>query len=240
MRLRQHDLFWLDDICCEDVGLRLQGPVSFSAPHAKVDTLSVPGRNGDIHFFDGSYANISGSARCFALAQERVDLALSTIVGWCLAAPGYHRLSVSDEPDFYRLARISTGPKTEIRMRVLAPFELTFDCKPQRFSRLGEWPVLYKAPGRLRNPYMFASEPLVKITGSGPGTVQIGTYPVKILELDGHIMLDSRTQNAYRGTENKNTAIQAAEFPRLAPGENEIAWSGGVESVEITPHWWTL
>ena len=235
--MRQHDLFWLDDICCEDVGLRLQGPVSFSSPQAKVDTLSVPGRNGDIHFFDGSYANISGSARCFALAQERVDLALSAIVGWCLAAPGYHRLSVSDEPDFYRLARISTGPKTEIRMRILAPFELTFDCKPQRFSRLGEWPVLYKAPGRLRNPYMFASEPLVKITGSGPGTVQIGTYPVKILELDGHIMLDSQTQNAYRGTENKNTAIQAAEFPRLAPGENEITWSGGVESVEITPHW---
>ena len=25
--MRQHDLFWLDDICCEDVGLRLQGPV---------------------------------------------------------------------------------------------------------------------------------------------------------------------------------------------------------------------
>ena len=108
--MRQHDLFWLDDICCEDVGLRLQGPVSFSAPQAKVDTLSVPGRNGDIHFFDGSYANISGSARCFALAQERVDLALSTIVSTvCLDAYSPALCPPMPSATIKRFGRLPTG-----------------------------------------------------------------------------------------------------------------------------------
>lgn len=238
--LHRHEYFWIDKTRCDDVGLRLQGPVTFLAPQPKGETVSVPGRNGDLYFFDGSYSNVTGTARCFALAPERVDRLLHAISGWCMGAPGYHRLSVSEEPDVYRLARITAGPQTEIRVRRLAPFELSFDCKPQRFFLSGEWPILYEAPGKLYNRFAFAAEPLIKVSGNGPGALQIGAYPVEIKALDGYLMLDSQTQNAYKGTLNKNAAIKAAEFPRLAPGENEIGWTGGVTSVEITPRWWTL
>lgn len=238
--LHPRDYFWIDSTRCDEVGLYLQGPVVFSSPQPKGDVVSVPGRNGDLYFFDGSYTNTEGTARCFALMPDRVDLALSAISGWCLGSPGYHRLSVSGEPDIYRLARIVSGPQTEIRVRRLAPFELSFSCKPQKFLRGGEDPLLYTVAGMLYNRFAFAAEPLIKINGKGPGAVQIGGYVVDILALDGYLMLDSQTQNAYKGTLNKNKDVKASEFPRLVPGENEITWTGGVSSVEITPRWWTL
>ena len=70
--------------------------------------------------------------------------------------------------------------------------------------------------------------------------MQIGRYTVKLLSIDESLTLDSDTQNAYKGTQNKNNTILAPEFPRLEPGENEISWQGGVEKIEIIPRWWTL
>ena len=61
-----------------------------------------------------------------------------------------------------------------------------------------------------------------------------------IADIDEYLVIDCDTQNAYKGTQNKNTEISAAAFPRLDAGDSEISWTGGITSVEITPRWWTL
>jgi len=222
------------------VGIRLQKPVTFSAPVPNVDTVSVPGRNGDLTFFRGSYGNVTGQAKCFALEPDRVDRALNAIAKWCLYSPGYHRLAVSNEPDIYRLARVTAGPQTEIRMRRLAPFDLTFDCKPQKFFVSGEWPITLDAPGNLYNAHGFDALPRITVYGSGAGNLSVGDVVVQIKKLDGELTLDSDIQNAYKGTLNKNGDISAGEFPVLRPGKNYIGWTGGIRRVEIIPRWWTL
>lgn len=235
-----HDLFCMDNVCCEDVGLRLQGSLTFSAPQPNVEVTSVPGRNGDLVFFQGSYGNVTGTARCFALRADRVDVVLNAIAKWALFSPGYHRLEVSNEPDVFRLARVSSGPQTEIRMRRLAPFELTFDCKPQKFFLSGEFPVFLEAPGELYNAFGFNALPRITVHGNGPGTLSVEGVTVDIKALDGFLILDSETQNAYKDTQNKNGDISAGEFPVLRPGKNYIGWTGGIQRVEIIPRWWTL
>lgn len=235
------DVFWLDNACCSDFGLVLQGPVTFSGAQPKVNTVSVPGRNGDLCFFDGSFSNVSGTARCFALDAKDVSHKLDAITGWVLGNLGYRRLIVSQEREVCRLARVSIGPANEIRMRRLAPFEITFDCKPQKYLLFGETKIVLAAPGTLlHNPYAFTALPLITVYGSGPGNLQVGSTTVQIKALDGSLTLDSEIQDAYKGTQNKNNTIFAPEFPKLAPGDNAVSWTGGIERVEVVPRWWTI
>ena len=70
--------------------------------------------------------------------------------------------------------------------------------------------------------------------------LRIGEYSVQFKNIEEYVMLDCDTQNAYKGTENKNNTISAATFPKLEHGENQIGWSGGITGIEITPRWWTL
>lgn len=138
--------FWLDEAAASDYGIRLQGPVSFEAPAPRLKTLSVPGRSGDLHIFEGAWGNIAGKASCFVLSRQAGN-ALAGVQGFLLGRGGYRRLEVGDDPEFYRLARLTGGAQQALRAALLAPFTLTFDCKPQRFSKAGQRPVAFGPAG---------------------------------------------------------------------------------------------
>lgn len=238
--MAQCDFFWLDNQRNDTFGIKLQGPITFSQPMPRMETVTVPGRNGDLHYYDGSYNNVTGSARCFALEKEYVGRALSGVARYTLLEPGYHRLETSDEPGIYRMATVTAGPNTEIRMRILAPFELTFDCMPQKFLLEGEEKLEAENGIVLLNDW-FPALPLIYITGSGEGVLNINDRHLSTLEgFSGGLYYDADTENAYYGSSNKNGVISAPEKMILPHGECEITWSGGIESVRITPRWWTL
>lgn len=240
------DYFSIDGERSDLIGIYLQGPITFGAAEPKLKTVSVPGRNGDLHFFDGSFSNVPGTAKCFALKEESVNEVLNATARWCLLDPGYHRLETMEEPDYYRLARVCAGPETEIRMKRLAPFSLKFDCKPQKFFLDGDDVINISASGAtIQNPG-FPSLPLIDVYGSGAGTLSVGGYDISFNDsFSGPITIDCDTQNAYQkigsnAPENKNSVIYAPKFPVLSPGSNTISWMGGITSVKITPRWWTL
>lgn len=239
--MAERDYFWLDRVRCDTYGIRLQGPVTFDGAVPKTETVTVPGRNGDIHYFDGSYENVGGEASCFLLEKADVDAALSAVSRWTLMEPGYHRLETSDEPEFYRMAIVDKGPETEIRMRLLAPFTLSFDCMPQKFLKTGEHTIsISKSGAKLRNEW-FPANPLITITGTGAGQLVINGRTIDFLSsFSGELTYDADTENAYYQSQNRNSQIKAPEKVVLPHGECTIAWSGGVQSVKITPRWWTL
>lgn len=68
----------------------------------------------------------------------------------------------------------------------------------------------------------------------------IGDCVVEVKELDKVLFLDSDTQNAYNNNGNQNMNINAPTFPTLTDGDTQIAFSGGIERVEIVPRWWEL
>lgn len=236
----RHSVFLLDGERSDNYGLRLQGPITFGAAKPKYNTTTVPGRNGTLYQFDGSFENVTGKARCFALEKDTVQNALYAVAKWCLLGPGYHRLETEEEPDVYRMAVVTSGPETEIRMKALAPFALDFDCKPQRYLKSGELPVILTQSGApLYNPGMEAL-PLITVYGSGPATLTAGGRTVQIKSLDDSLTLDSELQDAYKGALDKNSTISAPEFPVLPPGESAVSWTGDIQRVEIVPRWWTL
>ena len=234
-----NETFYLDGIDARSAGIQLQAPIEFSEAVPVVEAQTIPGRNGDLIWETGSYENRSGSAACFCL-QKDVEKAISATGRYLMAKKGYRRLETSDDPDHYWMARVENSPQIAMRLRTLAPFEIGFDCKPQRFVKAGENPVVFTANGSLFNQYGQIALPFITLYGQGAGRLTIGDCVVVVKALDGVLYLDSDTQNAYNNSGNQNLNINAPVFPVLGNGEIQIAFSGGIERVEIIPGWWEL
>lgn len=232
--------FYLDGVDAADFGIVMQGPVAFEDPVPVIDGDAVNGRNGDLLYYDGSFENRGASVPCYAL-NKKISNQIAAINKFLLSKKGYRRLETSDDPDHYWLAAVMNGAPLNQISGVLNPFEIEFDCKPQRFRIDGEQAVSISSGGSIDNPYGFASSPIVRVTGAGRGVLNIGAYRVDILEIDEHgIILDSDTMNAYNVNGNQNNNIKASEFPLLVSGQNTVSYDGGITGVEIVPRWWEL
>ena len=234
-----NETFYLDGIDARSAGIQLQAPIEFSEAIPVVEAQTIPGRNGDLIFYTGSYENRSGSASCFCL-QEDVEKAISSAGRFLMGKKGYRRLETSDDPEHYWLARVENSPQIAMRLRTLAPFEIGFDCKPQRFVKAGENVVVFTSNGSLFNQYGQVALPFITLYGQGAGLLTIGDCVVDVKSLDGTLYLDSDTQNAYNELGNQNLNINAPVFPVFGDGEMPISFSGGIERVEIIPRWWEL
>lgn len=234
-----NETFYLDGINACSAGIHLQKPIEFSEAVPICEVKNVPGRNGDLIWETGSYKNRTGLASCFCL-RKNVEKSIGAAGRFLMAKKGYRRLETSDDPDHYWTARVKNSPRIEQRLRTLAPFEIEFDCKPQRFVKSGEHSVAFLENGSLFNPFGQIALPLITLYGEGAGNITIGDCTVEIKALDGMLCLDSDTQNAYNDSGNQNLSINAPVFPVLRDGENKILFSGGVTKVEIIPRWWEL
>lgn len=234
-----NETFYLDGIDANTVGINLQNPIQFTQAVPKYSTQSIPGRNGDLIFETDSYENRTGTAKCFCL-QENVELAISASGRFLMGKPGYRRLETSDDPDHFWMVKVKNSPVIDQRLRMIAPFQIKFDCKPQRFLKSGEYAVEFSSDGYLHNIYGQIALPYITMYGSGSGSITIGNCVVDIKSIDGLLHLDSETQNAYNNDGNQNMNINASIFPTLPDGEIRIAFSGDIERIEIIPRWWEL
>lgn len=225
-----------------DFGLRIERYPVLSSPRRKHEKINVPGRSGDLLVAQDAFENTPAVYEMYFNAKHRKGTAEHSraIAAWLLSAPGYLRLEDTYDPARYRMAAFLGALDIENAMNQYGRGKVEFDCKPQRYRKDGEHLIPFAQRGILMNPERFASLPIVNVYGSGAGTLTIGGTSVTLLALDQSVTLDSETQNAYKGTLNKNGTIRAPKFPQLLPGENEISFTGGVSRVEIIPRWWTL
>ena len=79
--------------------------------------------------------------------------------------------------------------------------------------------------------------------------VMIDVFQLKIPELyrlvvnginDGYVVIDSELMDCYKGLTNKNNDVTLTEFPKFAPGANNITFDGDITSLEILGRWRTL
>lgn len=231
--------FFLDGKDALDCGIRLEGEMTFSPPVPIYEAETIQGKNGDLILETGSFENRTGTAKCFIL-EKNASRSVGAANAFLLAKGGYRRLENSNDPDHFWLAVVENGVEYENRKDTLIPFEIDFDCKPQRYVKDGEEPVAFTSDGNIFNGYGFTALPIIKVYGSGEGSVTIGSVTVEILENNGLLILDSETQNAYNDFGNKNNKVKAPVFPVLVGGNNAVSFSGAIEKIEIIPRWWEL
>mgnify|MGYP002511170366 CR=1 FL=1 len=256
-----NETFYVDGVDARNFGIYLQKPIEFSEAIPVVERQSIPGRNGDLIFETGSYENRTGTASCFCL-QKNVEKAISAAGRFLMGKHGYRRLETSDDPDHFWLARVENSPQIMQRMRTLAPFEITFDCKPQRFLKSGEETVVlypteqdagFGVTHKIYNQHGFPAHPLIKIFAIRDGAAFHLTckQPNASTEdrIGGNIWggtldlsIDCDTYNAYNDSGNQNKYIESySGFPVIRPGENVLHVFGpSIEKAEFTPRWWEL
>jgi phage-related protein len=240
------ETFYIDGIDARTIGIFLQKPIEFSAPVPIVEKVSVPGRNGNLVYETGAYENRTAKAVCYCIDTDEVEMKIRAANKFLFSKSGYRRLETSDDPYHFWLARVSSGARLEQRMGRLAPFEISFDCKPQRFLKSGEVEISFSNSEMEEGAYIynqtgFNAKPIIEVSNSGAGILEVGNYTVEIGDSAGSpVYLDCESQNAYAGYRNLNMHIKSLEFPVLVPGENTISVSGLLGAVTVIPRWWEL
>lgn len=230
--------FYLDGECSLDHGIFLQRPLNFPKPSKKYRTVTIPGRNGELHYFENAYEPVESTAQCFILG-ENAETKLGESTNW-LFQGGQRLLETPEDPDYYRLCYILSGYDMDVRINTLSVFEPVFSCGPERWRKDGRFPIEISSGEILYNYYM-DSMPLIEILGNGKGSLTIGGCSVNVLSLSNSVTLDSQTQNAFSGLENKNNTIKTPNgFPVLLHGKNKVSYTGGITGIKITPRWWSL
>lgn len=188
-----------DDIDSRDYGIYITGEAVFNSPERDVEMIEIPGRNGTYALDKGRFHNIEvtypaglfgGSEADFAAGIRAFRNALASRIG-------YKRLEDDYNPDEYRMAVYSAGLDVTPAQLKAGEFEITFDCKPQRFLKSGETAVSVSSGGTITNPTLFEASPLLQAWGYGDININDETVTIDDVVIGNVILSNGSTSVPY-------------------------------------------
>lgn len=222
-----------------EFGVIISGAKTFGSGQRDVESVSIPGRNGDLILDNGRYKNVTVTYEAYIPRNFRENF--DAFNSWLMSQSSYARLEDSYQPDIYRMAHFSVGLQAEPVIRLdTGSFEITFDCKPQKFLKSGEMPITYTGSGSVFNPTLFEAKPLVRCYGSS-GVLRLNRIRMAITGCSEYVDIDCELMECYEGDDslNSTTTLTNGEFPYLSAGENPVRFTG-FTSVVIYPRWWRI
>lgn len=140
----------------------------------------------------------------------------------------YYNFTTLNQIDFEKLLRFK---KAKITIHV-QPFKYSIVESTKTFNFTN-----YNQSLNVRNNGNIYSKPIITLYGSGAIDISLnGTDVFKIIDLDGSIVLDTQSQNAYdpetKDFLNRNV-IGDFKNLYLNVGLNTISWAGNITKVEI-------
>ena len=159
-------------------GVYITGEAVFSAPQRDVEMIKIPGRNGEFALDNGRFENIEVTYPAGIFADNEADFAeaISDFRNFLASRTGYCRLEDDYNPTEYRMAVYKSGLDVDAKVLKAGEFDITFDCKPQRWLKSGETAVTMASGDTLTNPTLFESSPLLEVGGSG--SIQFNGYEI--------------------------------------------------------------
>lgn len=226
---------WLtfDGVSLKDFGVYINGNQTYNAPARSRTYVSVPGRNGDLIIDNGRYENTELVYHAFIYRNFGVNV--EGLRNLLLSRTGYKRLEDTYHPDEFRQAIYSGNFQADVVEWLEAgEFDLTFNCKPQRWLKIGEDAIIVTGNTAILNETEQIAKPLLRVYGTG--TFSFNSNSMTISAADVYTDIDCETMDAYKGTVNKNAYVSGT-FPELRPGVNAIAT---INQIDIIPRWWKL
>lgn len=152
-------------------GIFISGEGVYNSPERDVTMLTVPGRNGQLTIDNGRFENIEVTYPCFIEAGTGATDISSRIRAFRNAIgslTGCQRLEDTYHSDEYRQGIFKAGLNVEpVVYHTGGEFEITFDCKPQRWLTSGENAISLTSGDTIPNAEAFASKPLLVVAGAG-------------------------------------------------------------------------
>ena len=169
MGIAPYKTFTFDGESSADYGVYITGEGVFNAPERAVEMVDIPGRNGSYALDQGRFGNIEVTYTAGMVDDSETNFAdrLANVRNWLCSKKGYVRLEDDYNPDEYRMAVYSSGISVEHADLRTGEFEISFDCKPQRWLTSGETAVSVTSGNTITNPTRFDAEPLLEVKGYG-------------------------------------------------------------------------
>lgn len=152
---------------------------------------------------------------------------------------GNGEIVFSNEPERYYIARIIKAIDYTRLLRYKVA-KVTFRVQPFKYNRV-EIPrkaTTERTSMIVENIGNHTAKPLITITGSGTVELTVNGTPICNYTFpsgENTVLLDSEKQDAYWDNTLKNRNMYG-DFPVFAKGNNTIAWSGTVTSIQISKY----
>ena len=132
-----------DNTSSRSYGVYITGQAVYNAPQRAVEMITIPGRNGAFALDQGRFENIEVSYPAGIFADNEADFAqaVSDFRNFLCSKKGYCRLTDEYNPNEYRMAVYKSGLDVSPAQLRAGEFDITFECKPQRWLTDGETPV---------------------------------------------------------------------------------------------------
>lgn len=231
--------FILNGTDSRDFGVYISGQGTFSAPRREYNMIPIPGRNGDIVGNEKRFENLELTYHAFIYTNFKNNI--KAFRNFLLSLVGYQTFSDSYHTDEFRKVLYEGGFTPDVQPKNDAgQFDITFNCKPQRFLNSGTTVTTLTADGTITNPTRFNAQPLLRVYGAGEFGINGDT--VTISSADTYTDIDCEMMDCFKGSINKNPLVSFSSynFPVLTPGANAIGLGAGITKIEITPRWWCL
>lgn len=240
-----------------DYGILIRNKQSYNAPEREIEVVSVPGRDGDIIFDKGNYKNIDISYGIAIAAGRIIDsnrnidmaTAINRFNEWVYNAQGkYYMLQDTYDPDYYKMGYIKGGLSWETKSTNFATSQITFSCKPYRYSVDSDVYNIYATKSKtlqIENPEQFSSLPTLYLYGrtSNCGFKLNGVN--RIFDMSSasnidYIIIDSEEMQITRQDGNPfagSYTTTGSYFPQLQLGNNNFELIGNTTRLSIIPRW---
>ena len=240
-------------------GTKFSNGGSFPVPPRVYKRVSVLGRNGDVLIDSGKYDNAKITFPAYIYEDFRENY--NDLVGFLSSKTGYQRIEDSLETDTYRLGVYlgDTDPSVK-NSDTMGSFEISFDCKPQKFYKQDENGITAGASSAgkvaFSNPSKFTSKPLIKmyanstlvIQGDSPFTLELGDVTQAAIGVR-FAYIDCETLEVYSSGGNNlssylNIPVYKYGNEKFPFFEGEGTWTA-YDAVSnggsvIYPRWWTI
>ena len=160
----------------------ITGESVYDAPERDVESVEIAGRSGNVLIDNGRWKNLEVTyhAGTFGSDQDEFASKIRNFRNLLASRYGYHRLMDTYNPEEYRIGRFkSVEVEAEGRKRA-GEFDITFDCKPQRYLTSGESSISVSSGDTLYNPTPYDASPLLAVEGYG--TMGFNGYEIELSE----------------------------------------------------------
>lgn len=213
--------FEFNGVSSESLGIVVKELPLLSRAERNIDTITVNGRNGNLHIDNCTYKSRPYTISCIVLDKSKMDEINKTYLGIGI-------LKLSKYTDRYFKATIKNQISFEKYLSVLNEFPLQFEIEPISYSNeeIVEEITMNSSINVGGNEETF---PIVTIIGIG--TITINGYSLKVTE--SNITIDSELMICICDGIAKEDKVILDDFPRLTPGDNEITLDSGIEKIII-------
>ena len=254
-KLSEVDWFEWNGVKCTEYGMHVLGQPSIISAAERVSNEEIPGRSGTLTLLEGDniFDDITLAVTCVIDSPyETVEgESVSRIAKICAWLRGNGEIKFANQSDGYYKGRMSSQISFDkiVSGDPHRAFQVQFRCQPFFYLDSGETAItipVADSPKQLTNPGNIPSQPVIKLTGTGEGTIMAGgsTMLINSFEDIEYLMLDCEAKIAYTGAPGDpsdplkllGTRV-TGEWLTIPTGTSFFTMTGDITSAVITPRW---